>query len=169
MSLQQLEAFLAWAEEEPALLAPLAAAPDASAVAAIATAAGFAVTSEDLIAAAGEPPEVARMVEIVSLAGDPPQSELEGFLQQLESDPDLQRVVAAAPDVEGLAAVARVAGFAVTADQIWEASDEEPAALRQPDQVLDVWPDLDGAAAGDGDAEAAAADRLIPPPAPARA
>ena len=142
MSLQQLEAFLVWAQDEPALMAPLAVAPDAAAVAALAHAAGFSVSADDLLLAAGEPPEVVRMVEIVSLAGHQPQSELEAFLQLLEIDLDLQRVVAAAPDVEGLAAVARVAGFAVTADQIWAASDEEPVALLEADRVLEFWPDL---------------------------
>ena len=56
MSLQQLEAFLARAQEDPSLERPLATAPDAASVAAIAHAAGFAVTEEDLLAAAGEPP-----------------------------------------------------------------------------------------------------------------
>jgi len=147
MSLQQLEAFLALAQSEPALQHPLAQAPDAAAVAAIATAAGFAVSTADLLEASGELPEVIRMVEIVSLAPTAPQSELDAFLQQVEADADLQRVLAAAPDAEGVAAVARIAGYAVSAEDLWAASDEIPETLQQPDLVLEFWPDLGGAEA----------------------
>jgi predicted ribosomally synthesized peptide with nif11-like leader len=129
MSLQQLEAFLARAQEDPTLERPLATAPDAATVAAIAHAAGFAVTEEDLLAAAGEPPEVLEVIEILASQVDGPQSELDAFLQQVELDPDLQRVLASAPDAEAVAALARVAGFGVTAQDVWEASDEEPEAL----------------------------------------
>jgi predicted ribosomally synthesized peptide with nif11-like leader len=129
MSLQQLEAFLARAQEDPALERPLATAPDAATVAAIAHAAGFAVTEEDLLAAAGEPPEVLEVIEILASQLDCPQSELDAFLQQVELDPDLQRVLASAPDAEAVAALARVAGFGVSAQDVWEASDEEPEAL----------------------------------------
>jgi predicted ribosomally synthesized peptide with nif11-like leader len=129
MSLQQLEAFLARAQEDPTLERPLATAPDAATVAAIAHAAGFAVTEEDLLAAAGEPPEVLEVIEILASQLDGPQSELDAFLQQVELDPDLQRVLASAPDAEAVAALARVAGFGVSAQDVWEASDEEPEAL----------------------------------------
>jgi predicted ribosomally synthesized peptide with nif11-like leader len=47
----------------------------------------------------------------------------------VELDPDLQRVLASAPDAEAVAALARVAGFGVSAQDVWEASDEEPEAL----------------------------------------
>ena len=129
MSLQQLEAFLARAQEDPTLERPLATAPDAATVAAIAHAAGYAVTEEDLLAAAGEPPEVLEVIEILASQLDAPQSELDAFLQQVELDPDLQRVLASAPDAEAVAALARVAGFGVTAEDVGEASDEEPEAL----------------------------------------
>jgi len=129
MSLQQLEAFLARAQEDPNLERPLATAPDAATVAAIAHAAGYAVTEEDLLAAAGEPPEVLEVIEILASQLDAPQSELDAFLQQVELDPDLQRVLASAPDAEAVAALARVAGFGVSAQDVWEASDEEPEAL----------------------------------------
>jgi predicted ribosomally synthesized peptide with nif11-like leader len=129
MSLQQLEAFLARAQEDPTLERPLATAPDAATVAAIAHAAGYAVTEEDLLAAAGEPPEVLEGIEILASQLDGPQSELDAFLQQVELDPDLQRVLASAPDAEAVAALARVAGFGVSAQDVWEASDEEPEAL----------------------------------------
>jgi predicted ribosomally synthesized peptide with nif11-like leader len=129
MSLQQLEAFLARAQEDPTLERPLATAADAASVAAIAHAAGFAVTEEDLLAAAGEPPEVQQVIEILASQLDDPQSELAAFLQQVELDPDLQRVLASAPDAEAVAALARVAGFGVSAQDVWEASDEEPEAL----------------------------------------
>jgi len=129
MSLQQLEAFLARAHEDPTLERPLATAPDAATVAAIAYAAGYAVTEEDLLAAAGEPPEVLEVIEILASQLDGPQSELDAFLQQVELDPDLQRVLASAPDAEAVAALARVAGFGVSAQDVWEASDEEPEAL----------------------------------------
>jgi len=129
MSLQQLEAFLERAQTDPSLQAPLAAAPDAAAVAAIAHQAGFAVTAEDLLAAAGEPPEVVEVIEWLAAPVDLPQSELDAFLQQVELDPDLQRVLASAPDAEAVAALARVAGLGVSAQDVWEASDEEPEAL----------------------------------------
>ena len=129
MSLQQLEAFLARAQEDPTLERPLATAPDAATVAAIAHAAGYAVTEEDLLAAAGEPPEVLEVIEILASQLDGSQSELDAFLQQVELDPDLQRVLASAPDAEAVAALARVAGFGVSAQDVWEASDEEPEAL----------------------------------------
>jgi predicted ribosomally synthesized peptide with nif11-like leader len=129
MSLQQLEAFLARAQEDPTLERPLATAPDAATVAAIAHAAGYAVTEEDLLAAAGETPEVLEVIEILASQLDGPQSELDAFLQQVELDPDLQRVLASAPDAEAVAALARVAGFGVSAQDVWEASDEEPEAL----------------------------------------
>ena len=129
MSLQQLEAFLERAQTDPSLQAPLAAAPDAAAVAAIAHQAGFAVTAEDLLAAAGEPPEVVEVIEWLAAPLDSTQSELDAFLQQVELDPDLQRVLASAPDAEAVAALARVAGFGVTAQDVWQASDEEPEAL----------------------------------------
>ena len=129
MSLQQLEAFLARAQEDPTLERPLATAPDAATVAAIAHAAGYAVTEEDLLAAAGEPPEVLEVIEILASQLDGPQSELDAFLQQVEVDSDLQRVLASAPDAEAVAALARVAGFGVSAQDVWEASDEEPEAL----------------------------------------
>lgn len=126
MSLQQLEAFLDRAQGDPSLQAPLASAPDAAAVAAIATAAGFAVTAEDLIAAAGEPPEVLEVIELLASPVDQPQAELQAFLQQVEVDPDLQKVLASAPDAESVAAIARIAGFGVNAEDLWEASDESP-------------------------------------------
>ena len=129
MSLQQLEAFLERAQADPSLQAPLAAAPDAAAVAAIAHQAGFAVTADDLLTAAGEPPEVVAVIEWLAAPVDPPQAELDAFLQQVELDPDLQRVLAAAPDAEGVAALARIVGYGVTAEEVWEASDEPPLVL----------------------------------------
>ena len=138
MSLQQLEAFLDRAQADPSLQAPLAAAPDAAAVAAIAHQAGFAVTAEDLLAAAGEPPEVVAVIEWLAAPVDPPQAELDAFLQQVELDPDLQRVLAAAPDAEGVAALARIAGYGVTAEEVWEASDEPPLVLEVVSYTLNM-------------------------------
>jgi len=129
MSLQQLEAFLARVQVDPSLERPLATAPDAAAVAAIAHAAGFAVTEADLLAAAGEPPEVLEVIDILAAPQAEPQSELDAFLQQVGLDPDLQRLLASAPDAEAVAALARVAGYGVTAEDVWEASDEQPEAL----------------------------------------
>jgi predicted ribosomally synthesized peptide with nif11-like leader len=182
MSLQQLEAFLARAQGDPTLERPLATAPDAAAVAAIAHAAGFAVTEEDLLAASGEPPEVLEVIEILASPQDGPQAELDAFLQQVELDPDLQRVLASAPDAEAVAALARVAGFGVTAEDVWEASDEEPEALELVSYTVvieataassggDGAPHygaaggvavggIDGFAADGADADAAAADAL---------
>jgi predicted ribosomally synthesized peptide with nif11-like leader len=72
---------------------------------------------------------VLEVIEILASQLDGPQSELDAFLQQVELDPDLQRVLASAPDAEAVAALARVAGFGVSAQDVWEASDEEPEAL----------------------------------------
>ncbi len=182
MSLQQLEAFLARAQEDPTLERPLATAPDAATVAAIAHAAGYAVTEEDLLAAAGEPPEVLEGIEILASQLDGPQSELDAFLQQVELDPDLQRVLASAPDAEAVAALARVAGFGVTAQDVWEASDEEPEALELMSYTVVIEASgssyrgygagggiaaggiagvaVDGTAADGADADGAAADAL---------
>jgi predicted ribosomally synthesized peptide with nif11-like leader len=148
MSLQQLEAFLARAQEDPSLERPLATAPDAATVAAIAHAAGFAVTEEDLLAASGEPLEVLEVIEILASPQDGPQGELDAFLQQVELDPDLQRVLASAPDAEAVAALARVAGFGVTAQDVWEASDEEPEALELVSYTVVIEATGDGAAGG---------------------
>ena len=152
MSLQQLEAFLDRAQADPSLQAPLAAAPDAAAVAAIAHQAGFAVTAEDLLAAAGEPPEVVAVIEWLATPVDPPQGELDAFLQQVELDPDLQRVLAAAPDAEGVAALARIAGYGVTAEEVWEASDEPPLVLEVVSYTLNMaGASLDGASMAGAD------------------
>jgi predicted ribosomally synthesized peptide with nif11-like leader len=156
MSLQQLEAFLARAQDDPRLELPLATAPNAAAVAAIAHAAGFAVTEEDLLLAAGEPPEVLEVIEILAAPQDGPQSELDAFLQQVELDPDLQRLLASAPDAEAVAALARVAGFGVTAQDVWQASDEEPEALEVVSYAL-VIEASGGGFGGDGAAGAIAA------------
>ena len=182
MSLQQLEAFLARAQEDPTLERPLATAPDVATVAAIAHAAGFAVTEEDLLAAAGEPLEVLEVIEILATPQDGPQAELDAFLQQVELDPDLQRVLASAPDAEAVAALARVAGFGVTAQDVWEASDEEPEALELVSYTVVIEATgvsaggdgaaggiaaggiagvaVDGTAADEADADGAAADAL---------
>ena len=158
MSLQQLEAFLARAQGDPSLERPLATAPDAAAVAAIAHAAGFAVTEADLLAASGEPPEVLEVIEILATPQDGPQAELDAFLQQVELDPDLQRVLASAPDAEAVAALARVAGFGVTAEDVWEASDEEPEALELVSYTVVIEPT--GASAAGNGATGIAAGRI---------
>jgi len=152
MSLQQLEAFLERAQADPSLQAPLAAATDATAVAAIAHQAGFAVTAEDLHAAAGEPPEAVAVIEWLAAPVDPPQAELDAFLPQVELDPDLQRVLAAAPDAEGVAALARIAGYGVTAEEVWEASDEAPLVLEVVSYSLNMdCASMDGASSAGAD------------------
>jgi predicted ribosomally synthesized peptide with nif11-like leader len=156
MSLQQLEAFLARAQDDPRLELPLATAPNAAAVAAIAHAAGFAVTEEDLLLAAGEPPEVLEVIEILAAPQDGPQAELDAFLQQVELDPDLQRLLASAPDAEAVAALARVAGFGVSAQDVWQASDEQPEALEVVSYAL-VIEASGGGFGGDGAAGGIAA------------
>ncbi|MFM7269314.1 MAG: Nif11-like leader peptide family natural product precursor [Cyanobium sp.] len=160
MSHQQLEAFLDWALQQPSLQAPLSVAPDAAAVAAIAAAAGFDVCSDDLLTAGGEAPEVIRMVELVAVGVQPAPSELEAFLQQVEIDQDLQRVLATAADAEGVAAVARIAGYGVSAADVWAASDESPEILREPELMHEFWPDLGGE--GNGDAALAGPAAAVP-------
>lgn len=157
MTLQQLEAFLARAQEDPALQAPLVGAPDAEAIAAIATAAGFAVTVEDLLEAVGETPAALAGVDRLADGVIPVQEELEAFLQQVEADADLQTALASASDPEAVAAIARLAGFQLSAEDLWEASQETPAALESGsfDELADL---LEAGAAGEGgDRESVAA------------
>lgn len=157
MSLQQLEAFLVQAQEDPALQAPLAGAADAESIAALATAAGFAVTVDDLLEAMGETPATLEHLQRLADAPIPPQEELEAFLQQVEVDADLQTALVSARDPEGVAAIARLAGFQLTAEDLWEASRESPAALEDGsfDELADL---LEAGAAGEAaDREALAA------------
>lgn len=148
MTLQQLEAFLARAQEDPALQAPLASAPDAEAIAAIASDAGFAVSVEDLLAAVGETPATLAGIERLAEGVVPVQEELEAFLQQVEADADLQTALASASDPEAVAAIARLAGFQLSAEDLWEASHEAPAALESGsfDELADL---LESGAAGE--------------------
>jgi predicted ribosomally synthesized peptide with nif11-like leader len=128
MSLTQLEAFLDQAQRDPRLQEPLANAADAAAVAAIATAAGFDISAEDLLMAAGEPLEVFEL-DLVTTPLETPQAHLDAFLQRVEVDPDLQKVLATAADAEAVAAIARIAGYGITAEDLWQASDESPLVL----------------------------------------
>ena len=60
-----------------------------------------------------------------SAANDP----LTLFLRAVEVDPDLQIALASAPDAATVAAIARIAGFPLTAADLWAASDAVPQEL----------------------------------------
>jgi hypothetical protein len=71
-----------------------------------------------------------------------PPAALESFLRQAELDPDLQQALATAADAAAVAAIARAAGHPVTEEVIWEASDETPEALKEPEPptaLADPW------------------------------
>ena len=118
---------LLWqARADGALRQALADAPDVSAVAAIAQAAGHPISELALWLASGAAFEEAQPEpEPTSLEDDP----LTLFLRAVEVDPDLQIALASAPDAATVAAIARIAGFPLTAADLWAASDAVPQEL----------------------------------------
>lgn len=118
---------LLWqAQADEALRQALTGAPDVSAVAAIAQAAGHPISELALWLASGASFEEAQPEpEPTSLEDDP----LTLFLRAVEVDPDLQIVLASAPDAATVAAIARIAGFPLTAADLWAASDAVPQEL----------------------------------------
>jgi predicted ribosomally synthesized peptide with nif11-like leader len=126
--------FLRQAEADAELRQALASAPDAAAVAAIAQAAGHPLSELALWLASGAAFEEAQTAsEPPSPADDP----LTLFLRAVEVDPDLQTALASAPDATTVAAIARIAGFPLTAADLWAASDAVPQELEVERWLVD--------------------------------
>ncbi|MEB3167710.1 MAG: Nif11-like leader peptide family RiPP precursor [Synechococcaceae cyanobacterium] len=126
MSLPSLEAFLEAASTDARLQEQLASAVDAAALAAVARAAGFAVSEADWLAAseAGRH-ELAAEPEPEPLLSDP----LLAFLHQAQGDPLLQQALAQAPDAAAVVALAQQAGYPLAAADLWAASEAPPEEL----------------------------------------
>ena len=117
MSAEQLDAFLEKLESDPALEEQFEIAENPEAVIAIAKSAGFAITVEDLKNAA--------------IDSEEEPSELDAFLDKLESDPELEEQFEKAESIEDEVAIAKSAGFAITAEDLKNAeidSEEELSA-----------------------------------------
>ena len=117
MSSEQLDAFLEKLESDPALEEQFEIAENPEAVIAIAKSAGFAITVEDLKNAA--------------IDSEEEPSELDAFLDKLESDPELEEQFEKAESIEEEVAIAKSAGFAITAEDLKNAeidSEEELSA-----------------------------------------
>jgi hypothetical protein len=123
---EAIRQLLGQAQADEALRQALACAPDGAAVAAIAQAAGYPISELALWLASGAAFEEAQPEpEPPSLEDDP----LTLFLRAVEVDPDLQIALASAPDAATVAAIARIAGFPLTAADLWAASDAVPQEL----------------------------------------
>jgi predicted ribosomally synthesized peptide with nif11-like leader len=138
MSQEQLSAFVQRAQSDADLLLALSQASDVEAVATIARGAGFTVSAWDLWAESNLQPEM--LVEAPQVWLDPHQS-LTAFLHQVEVDPWYQEALIQAPDGETVAAIARAAGYPLTAAELWAASELEPDQLE--DLPL-IWQDPHG-------------------------
>jgi hypothetical protein len=126
--------FLQQVEEDGELQQALTSAPDAAAVAAIAQAAGHPISELALWLASGAAfEEAVPEQEPASPAGDA----LGRFLRAVEVDPDLRIALASAPDAVTVAAIARIAGFPVTAADLWAASDADPHELVLEEVLVD--------------------------------
>ncbi len=69
------------------------------------------------------------------------QEQLTAFLHQVELDPWYQEALIQAPDGETVAAIARAAGYPLTAAELWAASDLEPDQL---EELPPIWQDPHG-------------------------
>jgi hypothetical protein len=118
--------FLRQAAADAQLRQALASAPDASAVASLAQAAGHPLSELALWLASGAAFEEAQPEPAPPSPVDDP---LTLFLRAVEVDPDLQIALASAPDPATVAAIARIAGFPLTAADLWAASDAVPQEL----------------------------------------
>jgi predicted ribosomally synthesized peptide with nif11-like leader len=138
MSQEQLTAFVQRAQSDAGLLNALSQANEVETVAAIARGAGFTVSVADLWAASDLEPEMLQESATVWL--DPHQS-LTAFLHQVEVDPWYQEALIQAPDGETVAAIARAAGYPLTAEELWMASELEPDGL---EDLPVIWQDPHG-------------------------
>ncbi len=187
MSLASLEAFLEQAHSDERLQEQLVFAPDAAAVAAIAQAAGYAVSELDLWqASAATPAELLPYPEEIPPDSDPFLPDLEdglptsvdlqrpfegrllaretplpaksdpwkqkasplpdpwleedpisGFLHQAQGDEALQQALATAPDAAAVAAIAQAAGYPISELDLWRASAATPEELLDSARSLD--------------------------------
>lgn len=126
--------FLRQAEADAELRQALASAPDASAVASLAQAAGHPLSELALWLASGAAFEEAQSEPAPPSPADDP---LTLFLRAVEVDPDLQIALASAPDAATVAAIARIAGFPLTAADLWAASDAVPQELEVERWLVD--------------------------------
>lgn len=138
MSQEQLTAFVQRAQSDADLLQALSRASDVETVASIARGAGFSVSVSDLWAGSDLQPEM--LLEAPRVWLDPHQS-LTAFLHQVELDPWYQEALIQAPDGETVAAIARAAGYPLTAAELWAASELEPDQL---EELPFVWQDPHG-------------------------
>jgi predicted ribosomally synthesized peptide with nif11-like leader len=135
-----IRGFLHQAQGDETLQQALSTAPDASAVAAIAQAAGYPITEVDLWRASAATPE--------ELSGEPGPQEpplpaeasadeaLMGFLHQAQGDEALQRALASAPDAAAVAAIAQAAGYPISAADLWRATGIPAEELFPPEPDL---------------------------------
>jgi len=130
---QSLTAFLHQVELDPWYQEALIQAPDGETVAAIARAAGYPLTAEELWAASELEPDG---LEDLPPIWQDPHGELSAFLAQAQVDDALQKAMSQAHDVATVAAIAQAAGYAVTSEDIWAASDLNPGDLESQ-----AWPD----------------------------
>ncbi len=131
---EAIRRFLEQAAADDGLRQALANAPDAAAVAAIAAEAGHPIDELALWLASDAAFEEARPEpEPPPLDADP----LALFLRAVDVDPDLRLALASAPDAATVAAIARIAGFPLTAADLWAASDAEPRDLDLERLVLE--------------------------------
>jgi hypothetical protein len=122
--------FLRQAAADAELRQALASAPDASAVASLAQAAGHPLSELALWLASGAAFEEAQAESEPEPAPPSPVDDpLTLFLRAVEVDADLQIALASAPDPATVAAIARIAGFPLTAADLWAASDAVPQEL----------------------------------------
>jgi predicted ribosomally synthesized peptide with nif11-like leader len=121
-----IQRFLQEALADAQLRQALAQAPDASAVAAIAREAGHPMTELTLWLASDASFEEAHSHPQTPTSDPDP---LTLFLRAVEVDPDLQIALASAPDADTVAAIARIAGFPLTAADLWAVSDAAPQEL----------------------------------------
>jgi len=147
MSEEQLSAFVQRAQADTGLLNALSEAQDVETVAAIARGAGFTVDASDLWSASDLEPGM--LPEAAPVWLDPHQS-LTAFLHQVELDPWYQEALIQAPDGETVAAIARAAGYPLTAEELWAASELDPGDLE-----FQAWLD---------DSSALGAEEFSPPP-----
>jgi predicted ribosomally synthesized peptide with nif11-like leader len=139
MSLPSLEAFLEAAGGDADLQERLLSAPDAATLAAIAQAAGYAVSEADWLLAS----EVGRQELAPAEAPEPPASDpLLALLHQAQGDPELAQALAEAPDAAAVAAIAQAAGYPLTAADLWAASGADPRELAPPVATPNAAPDL---------------------------
>ena len=115
MSSDQLDAFLEKLESDPTLEEQFETAETPEAVIAIAKSVGFAITTEDLKNAA--------------IDSEEEPSELDAFLDKLESDPELEEQFEKAESIEEEVAIAKSAGFAITAEDLKNAEIDSEKEL----------------------------------------